>query len=170
MNDSRSDATTVPLVRWVLVVDDDPAVRQILGVALHEEGYAVCEAADGMEALEALRTSVRPLVTVLDYRLPGMTGGEVLAAVAADPYVADRHAFVLVSTSPEMLPEWLVLWADRQGMRIVPKPFDLDALLAAVAEAAGRLRGGAPSTHHSPIPARRRPRWGQSRAHTSPTE
>jgi CheY-like chemotaxis protein len=153
MHDRRSDATTIPVVSWVLVVDDDPAVRQILGVTLREEGYGVCEAADGVEALAALRSSACPLVTVLDYRLPGLTGGEVVSAVAADPHVAGRHAFVLVSTTPEMLPEWLVLWADRQGMRIVPKPFDLDGLLAAVAEAAGRLRGGAPSRHHGPVPA-----------------
>ena len=82
--------------------------------------------------------------------MPRMNGGEVLFAVDADLHLANRHAFVLVSANPEMLPPSLVLWADRQGMRIVPKPFDFDALLAAVAEAASRLRGRGPSTHHSP--------------------
>jgi CheY-like chemotaxis protein len=139
-----SDATTIPLVSWVLVVDDDPDVRETLRWALHSEGYGVCEAADGVQALAALRTSARPLVTVLDYRLPGLTGGEVVAAVVANPQVAGRHTFVLVTADQECLPPSLVLWADQQGIRIVPKPFDLDALLAAVSEAAGRLRGGAP--------------------------
>jgi CheY-like chemotaxis protein len=132
-----------------LVVDDDPSVRETLRWALQAEEYGVCEAADGFEALVALRTSTRPLVTVLDYRLPGLTGGEVLAAVEADPQVAGRHTFVLVTADWEHLPPSLVLWADRQGIRIVPKPFDVDALLAAVAEAAGRLRGGVPAV---PIP------------------
>lgn len=149
MHDRRLDATTIPLMSWVLVVDDDPAVRLLLRVALGEEGYGVWEAADGVEALATLRTSARPLVTILDYRLPGMTGGEVVSAVLADPQVAGRHTFVLVSTTPDMLPEGVRLWAERQGIRIVPKPFDFEALLAAVAEAAGRLRGGGPSRYHS---------------------
>jgi CheY-like chemotaxis protein len=144
-----SDATTIPLVSWVLVVDDDPDVRETLWWALQQEGYGICEAADGVQALTALRTSARPLVTVLDYRLPGMSGGEVLAAVAADQHVAGRHTFVLVTADPELLPPGLVLWADRQGIRIVPKPFEVDALLAAVAEAAGRLRGGARAVSHT---------------------
>jgi CheY-like chemotaxis protein len=143
LHDTHSDATTIPLVSWVLVVDDDPDVRETLRWALHEEGYGVCEAADGVHALAVLRFSVRPLVTVLDYRLPGMTGGEVLAAVAADPQVAGRHTFVLVTADQQDLPPSLVLWADRQGIRILSKPFDVEVLLAAVAEAAGRLRGGA---------------------------
>jgi two-component system response regulator MprA len=150
-----SDATTIPLVSWVLVVDDDPDVRETLRRALHEEGYGLCEAADGVQALTALRTSARPLVTVLDYRLPGMTGGDVLAALAADPQVAGRHTFVLVTADPEWLPPGLVLWADRRGIRIVPKPFDVDGLLAAVAEAAGRLRGGARSAPHTLPPTGR---------------
>jgi CheY-like chemotaxis protein len=145
-----SDATTIPLVRWVLVVDDDPDVRETLRWILHAEGYKVSEAVDGVQALSTLRTSARPLVTVLDYRMPGMTGGEVLAAVGTDPQLAGRHTFVLVTADWENLPPSLVLWADRQGIRIVPKPFDLDALLAAVAEAAGRLRGGVPAV---PIPS-----------------
>jgi CheY-like chemotaxis protein len=152
-----SDATTIPLVSWVLVVEDDPDVRETLWYALHAEGYGVCEAADGFVALAALRTSARPLVTVLDYRLPGMTGGEVVAAVAADPQVAGRHTFVLVTAERENLPLSLVLWADQQGIRIVAKPFDLDALLAAVAEAAGRLCGGARVVPHALPPAGRSP-------------
>ena len=79
-----------------------------------------------------------------------LTVGEVLSAVEADPQLAGRHAFVLVSARPEMLPPSLVLWADRRGMRIVPKPFDFDALLAAVAEAASRLRGRGHCTHRGP--------------------
>jgi CheY-like chemotaxis protein len=161
MHNTRSDATTIPLVSWVLVADDDPSVRETLRWALHVEGYGVCEAPDGVQALATLRTSARPLVTVLDYRMPGMTGGEVLAAVAADPHVAARHTFVLVTADPEDLPPCLILWADRQGIRIVPKPFDLDGLLAAVAEAAGRLRGGAPSTRHTPAPVGGHATWGR---------
>ena len=155
MHDSQSDATTIPLVSWVLVVDDDPDLRETLRWALEMEGYGVCEAADGVYALAVLKFSVRPLVTVLDYRLPGMTGGEVLAAVAADPQMAGRHTFVLVTADRQYLPPALVLWADRQGIRILSKPFDFEALLAAVAEAAGRLRGGARGVPHTSIPAGR---------------
>ncbi len=161
MHDSRSGATTIPLVSWVLVVDDDPDVRETLRWALQTEGYGVCEAADGVHALAVLRFSVRPLVTVLDYRMPGMTGGEVLAAVAADPRLAGRHTFVLVTADRQYLPPSLELWASQQGIRILSKPFDFEALLAAVAEAAGRLRAGACTTPHAPAPAGRSATWGR---------
>jgi hypothetical protein len=75
--------------------------------------------------------------------------------------VAGRHTFVLVTADPKSLPTSLVMWAGQQGIRIVTKPFDFDALLAAVTEAAGRLRGGAHAALHAPAPAERTSTWGR---------
>jgi DNA-binding response OmpR family regulator len=60
----------------VLVVDDDPSVRRLLSLAFELEGFTVCSAADGEEALECARRE-RPGAIVLDAIMPGLTGLEV---------------------------------------------------------------------------------------------
>ena len=66
--------TSTPLV---LVVDDEPGVREILRAALEREGYAVTEATDGESALTSAR-SRRPDLVILDLELPRLSGTEVL--------------------------------------------------------------------------------------------
>jgi two-component system response regulator MprA len=146
MHLAHSGATTIPMAGWVLVADDDPAVRETLHWILHEEGYGVCEAEDGVQALAQLWASERPLVALLDYWMPRMTGGAVLLTATNDPHLADRHAWVLLTSDCDRLPPALSRLAAQRGIPIVGKPFDLDALLAVVAEATQRLRGGAVRT------------------------
>ncbi|WP_214401777.1 SpoIIE family protein phosphatase [Pseudonocardia lacus] len=71
-------------VTTVLVVDDAPATRYIVGSWLRREGFRVAEAATGAEALELVRT--RPVdIVVLDVGLPDMTGFEVCEQIKTDP-------------------------------------------------------------------------------------
>ena len=147
MHLTHSDGTTtIPMAGWVLVADDDPDVRQTLHWVLHEEGYGVCEAEDGLQALAQLCASERPLVALLDYQMPRMTGGAVVRAVTADPRLAERHTCVLMTSDREGLPPALRALAARCGIPIVGKPFELATLLAVVAEATQRLRQPAPRT------------------------
>jgi CheY-like chemotaxis protein len=60
--------------KLVLVVEDDPATREMLGTVLRQQGYAVEEAADGREALARLRGGPRPAGIVLDLMMPRMDG------------------------------------------------------------------------------------------------
>lgn len=78
----RSDAIRV------LVVDDEPPLRNVVRGFLEHEGMLVAEAADGPAAVEATRTFA-PDVVVLDIMLPGFDGLEVLRRIQgfADPYV-----------------------------------------------------------------------------------
>jgi PAS domain S-box-containing protein len=71
----------------VLVVDDDPAARNLLGRFLKKEGFRVEEAADGDTALHRAR-AVRPDVITLDVLMPGMDGWAVLAALKGDGALA----------------------------------------------------------------------------------
>ncbi len=64
----------------VLVVDDEPVVRDVLGRYLAREGYSVLEAADGEDALAAIREQA-PHVVVLDLMLPKLSGLDVLKLV-----------------------------------------------------------------------------------------
>ena len=60
----------------ILVVDDEPIVREVVGRYLRQEGFAVAEAADGPEALRRF-AAARPDLVLLDLMLPGLDGLEV---------------------------------------------------------------------------------------------
>ncbi len=69
-------ADPAPVAR-VLVVDEDPSVRHLAAAAFRREGFVTDELADGLEAIERLRSGP-PDLLVLDLRLPGVGGLEVL--------------------------------------------------------------------------------------------
>src|SRR5437868_985811 len=63
--------------RHVLIVEDESPIRGMLADLLSDAGYAVLEAADGVEALHQLKAA-RPDLIVLDLMLPGMSGWQFL--------------------------------------------------------------------------------------------
>src|SRR5215831_1101628 len=63
----------------ILVVDDDPAIRAFVQLALEDTGYEVIVATDGLDALEAIRER-EPGLILLDMRMPRMNGWEFAAA------------------------------------------------------------------------------------------
>ncbi|MGY1618775.1 response regulator [Geodermatophilus sp. SYSU D00691] len=67
----------------VLVVDDEPAIRELLSLALRYEGWAVSTAASGAEAV-AVACDVRPDVVLLDLMLPDLDGFTVLRHLRAE--------------------------------------------------------------------------------------
>ena len=110
--------------RTVLVVDDEPDIRETLGDVLVDEGYTVELASNGQEALRRLPELSRPCAVILDIIMPVMSGTECYANIQADPRFADTP--VLISTSD----------ASRapSGVLLMKKPIDLDRLLDAVAK------------------------------------
>src|SRR5688500_19462398 len=64
----------------VLVVDDDPALAEMLGIVLRSEGFLPSFVADGERALAAFREA-RPDIVLLDLMLPGMSGIDVCRAI-----------------------------------------------------------------------------------------
>ena len=81
--------------RRILVVDDEPGIRQSLSGVLEDEGYAVETAESGEACLEALPGGGFELV-LLDIWLPGMDGMEVLARIQEIPF-AERPVVVMIS-------------------------------------------------------------------------
>jgi PAS domain S-box-containing protein len=78
----------------VLVIDDDPAVRNIMLRMLAKEGYMVETAANGAAGLQAAR-ELRPDVITLDVLMPGMDGWEVLSALKDDADLAEIPVVML---------------------------------------------------------------------------
>ena len=66
----------------MLVVDDDPDVREFVAESLADMGYSVVQAADGTAGLQAFEADRFDLV-ILDYAMPGLTGGDVAARILA---------------------------------------------------------------------------------------
>jgi len=71
----------------ILVVDDDPTVRELMQRYLEKEGFEVVTAANGLEALARARES-RPAAITLDVMMPDVDGWTVLAAIKGDPALA----------------------------------------------------------------------------------
>jgi CheY-like chemotaxis protein len=69
----------------VLVVDDDPTVRDVLRIMLGFEGCQVVDAPDGESAL-AMYAAIRPDVVILDVAMPGMDGVEVCRQLKTSPH------------------------------------------------------------------------------------
>jgi DNA-binding response OmpR family regulator len=74
----------VPKAAWVLVVDDSPTIRAVLGKMLTQDSHVVFKAADGETAIEMARKECPDLI-FLDIVLPGMNGFAVLRALRRDP-------------------------------------------------------------------------------------
>lgn len=112
----------------ILVVDDEPAIRRFLLMALACEGYIVFEAEDGLDALQQMQaTDSLPDVMLLDMRMPRMDGPALLNAMHADARLR-RVPVLALSATQGMI--------DRSTLRLeayFEKPFNLDELLDAIA-------------------------------------
>ncbi len=126
----------------VLVVDDDPGIRESLRLLLEDEGYDVGVAGDGEAGLRFLLASTEPLVVLLDLLLPTLSGENMLAATLEyfDGKTPTRIAFIIITANPWLVTPRLKELAQRHTIQIEKKPFDADHLLAEVARAAARVR------------------------------
>jgi signal transduction histidine kinase/CheY-like chemotaxis protein len=78
----------------VLVVDDDPTARELMGRLLDREGLRMLTASNGEDALRLAR-EVHPAVITLDVLMPGMDGWSVLSALKADPKLHDIPVIIV---------------------------------------------------------------------------
>ncbi|HKX62228.1 MAG TPA: ATP-binding protein, partial [Verrucomicrobiae bacterium] len=78
----------------VLVIDDDPAVRELMQRSLGKDGFRVEVAADGRAGLETAKR-LKPAVIILDVLMPSLDGWAVLGALKADPALADIPVVML---------------------------------------------------------------------------
>lgn len=121
----------------VLIIDDDPDIRAVLRTTCHDEGWETIEAEHGADGLALLASASRPLVTLLDYRMPIMDGLQVLRMVEAHSAL-QIHSYLLITANPTTLPPELLRLAKRLRIQILPKPFDLDEVADAIESAAVR--------------------------------
>jgi CheY-like chemotaxis protein len=118
----------------VLVVDDDEDVRELLRVALRNEGYRVSCVADGREALNYLRSHADTCMILLDLMLPVMDATDFRTAQLQDRSLAWIPVILMTGAadSEHQARELNVRW-------LVRKPLDLDEVKRALASVGCRL-------------------------------
>ena len=116
----------------VLVVDDDPALAEMLGIVLRNEGLEVVDCADGAEAVSVFRDS-RPDLVLLDVMLPGLDGMEVCRRIRAESGVP----IVMLTARTDTVD--VVVGLESGADDYVVKPFKPQELIARVR---ARLRRG----------------------------
>jgi CheY-like chemotaxis protein len=114
----------------VLIVDDDPVVRDLVRSVLREDGHVVVEAVNGKEALEFLVSNhgIAPDLILLDMEMPVMNGAEFLQLVSN--YTRLSRIPVLVAT--EDREKHIDLSKHAAIVGFVRKPFDLEQLVARI--------------------------------------
>src|SRR5215213_4966097 len=126
-------------VRWdaalmksrVLVVDDDPALAEMLTIVLRGEGFDTAVVADGTRALPAVR-ELRPDVVLLDLMLPGMNGIDVCRAIRGESGVP----IVMLTAKSDTVD--IVLGLESGADDYVVKPFKPKELVALILAKARR--------------------------------
>jgi two-component system phosphate regulon response regulator PhoB len=112
----------------ILVVDDDPAIREMVGMALTREGYALLEAASALEARQMI-TSRRPDLILLDWMLPGQSGFEFARQLYNDG--SRTHPPVIMLTARGQEADKIAA-LEAGADDYVSKPFSVSELLARI--------------------------------------
>jgi two-component system, chemotaxis family, chemotaxis protein CheY len=124
-------------MKRVLVVDDEPTIRELVAEALREAGYWVDTAAHGAEALQLMHAGPPPHAIVLDLMMPRLDGTGFVELMRLNPRLACVP--VVLVTAAYGAP----MAAERIGARAcITKPFELDHLVEAVDTIIGDSRLG----------------------------
>jgi len=89
------------MVKKILVIDDEPAIAQLIKINLEADGYEVDTALDGMEGIEKAKASPPDVIT-LDVLMPGMNGFQVMELLKKNPGTADIPViFISIVEGPQ---------------------------------------------------------------------
>jgi two-component system, NtrC family, nitrogen regulation response regulator NtrX len=126
----RADANEV--IPTVLVVEDEPIIRELMAILLEEEGYVVRQAVDGLEALEVMERHGIDLV-LSDVKMPRLDGASLVQRLRAR---GDAIPVVLMSA--------VYAEVDLPGVRFLRKPVSGEDLIDIIASALAANRRSAP--------------------------
>lgn len=119
----------------ILVVDDEPDLRENLEIALEESGFEISSAGNGAEALQKIRTEKYDLI-VCDIAMPKLTGLEVLDSVRSDHPDLAELPFILLSAYSDR--DDVIKGRDLGADDYLTKPVDYDLLKSVVASRLSR--------------------------------
>ncbi len=112
----------------VLIVEDEPEIRELIAMNLTAVGFATDEAENGFQALERVRAQ-RPDCILLDWMMPGMNGLKVVQTLKADSELASIPVMMLTAKGEE---EDIVRGLEAGAADYVTKPFSNKVLIARI--------------------------------------
>lgn len=116
-------------MKKILVIDDDPSIRDMLQEVLGDEGYSVMAASDGLEALRMVKQS-KPDLIVTDIIMPEQDGVGVMLQLSKEH---PEIKIIAISGGGRISPESYLYMAEKFGaVRTFAKPFDINEFLAAI--------------------------------------
>lgn len=118
----------------ILIIDDEPAIRDVLGEFLSMEGHGSLSAIDGADAMRQLEGGLRPCLILLDLLMPHMSGWQLAERLAASPELAGIPYLVTSAQSSHPRDEERLEARPR-----ISKPFHLAAIMEMID--AGCLEG-----------------------------
>lgn len=128
MQDVPHDSVVNPQDITVLIADDEPHIRHLVGNKLKRAGYNVLIASNGQECLDLARER-RPGLIVTDYQMPLLSGYDMSVRLAADQNTAGIPIILLTARGHKLTPEEL----SETGIRILmDKPFSPNDLVLRV--------------------------------------
>lgn len=133
----------------ILVVDDEPGIRELLAPFLERAGYEIQTASNGVEALEKVKT-FQPELVILDVLMPEMNGREVLRQLREEENWTPVILLTQVGDAPER-----ALALEEGADDYLNKPFDSNELMARIKAVLRRARKDQP-----PLAAARHLRCG----------
>jgi two-component system response regulator MprA len=126
-----------PAEKTVLVVDDDPAIRESLEELLRFQGYRVLSAADGVEGLGVVRGQ-RPDLIVLDVAMPRLDGFRMATLIKSDPAL---RQIPIILYSGRLEESFAVLAYETKAEYFLPKAGNLRSILEAISQLMERTPG-----------------------------
>ncbi|MBV8455310.1 MAG: response regulator [Acetobacteraceae bacterium] len=124
----RPEVGPRPVRQQLLVVDDDPMVREVLVHELESIGYEVADASDGLAALARIDAGEKPNLLVTDYAMPGMNGWTLIEE--ARRRLPDLPAVLLTGYAEQAVAHTMVL--PDQTTRLLRKPITTAKLAVSV--------------------------------------
>ena len=113
----------------VLVIEDDPCIRDTLQELLELEGLRVLTAENGQAGLDLLNPTDPPCLILLDLMMPVMDGWEFLATVKRDPHDYRAAIPIVVVSAAANMAQGL---KQQHGCEVMSKPVDIQRLMALV--------------------------------------
>lgn len=132
------EITVMDQEKKILIVDDEPGIRELLAPFLERAGYEIATAADGLDALDKIK-SFRPDLVILDVLMPELNGREVLRRMREDENWTPVILLTQVGDAPER-----ALALEEGADDYLNKPFDSNELMARIKAVLRRARKDQP--------------------------
>ena len=123
-------------MKRIMIVDDDPAIREVLSFNLSSRGYDVSHFSNGADAIESAM-QVHPDIILLDVIMPDIDGWEVCKIIK--DHFDDESVKVVILTARNTDRDRMIGKAILKADEYLTKPFDLDELYALLKRLSGEI-------------------------------